>query len=199
MTSPINNASSENSVRRLAEKVCKGCNQLYRKKPHRPYDEWVRGNYCSHICQHAHRVIVAKQRDRICTLCKRLLPAVNFGDRKVGGRRSRCFDCERVYKRAMIATGHFKDNRKKKPSPSTKVKNHARHLLQAAVRRGGIIRKDCEHCGAKKTDGHHSDYSKPLDVIWVCRPCHMKLHRIPTNTPYDAKEIYDKLRRKASE
>lgn len=41
----------------------------------------------------------------------------------------------------------------------------------------------CQVCGAKKSEGarlerHHADYSKPLDVITICRSCHKK---IPTN------------------
>jgi len=29
-------------------------------------------------------------------------------------------------------------------------------------------------CG---TIAHHDDYSKPLDVRWLCRPCHMRYHQ----------------------
>lgn len=38
---------------------------------------------------------------------------------------------------------------------------------------------NCSKCGKPhpKVHGHHSDYSKPLDVIWLCPSCHMKLHR----------------------
>ncbi len=37
----------------------------------------------------------------------------------------------------------------------------------------------CQSCGkAKKVDGHHPDYNMPLAVLWLCRSCHMKLHRI---------------------
>jgi len=36
----------------------------------------------------------------------------------------------------------------------------------------------CELCGAfdVKIHAHHEDYSKPLDVLWLCHDCHMGLH-----------------------
>jgi hypothetical protein len=39
----------------------------------------------------------------------------------------------------------------------------------------------CSSCGKKnksgrKMDGHHKDYSRPLDVEWLCISCHQKLH-----------------------
>jgi hypothetical protein len=36
----------------------------------------------------------------------------------------------------------------------------------------------CELCGVfhVKIHAHHEDYSKPLDVIWLCHDCHMSLH-----------------------
>jgi ribosomal protein S27AE len=50
-------------------------------------------------------------------------------------------------------------------------------LVAEAIRKGVLIRKSCERCGAAKTDAHHEDYSKPLDVIWLCRKCHQQRHR----------------------
>lgn len=53
----------------------------------------------------------------------------------------------------------------------------ARDILKNAVRAGSVIRPaSCSICGNTcKPDGHHYDYSKPLDVIWACRECHANL------------------------
>lgn len=60
-------------------------------------------------------------------------------------------------------------------------KHQARRQLKYAVRKGEIIKpRHCEGCGAEKEkselDGHHKDYSKPFDVIWLCSTCHGKEH-----------------------
>jgi len=37
--------------------------------------------------------------------------------------------------------------------------------------------KTCEACGSvDKLERHHPDYSKPFEVLTLCRPCHNKLH-----------------------
>ena len=53
-------------------------------------------------------------------------------------------------------------------------KQKARYLLNYHLKRGNIKKPDsCTKCNkVKKLEGHHIDYSKPLEVIWVCRPCH---------------------------
>ena len=63
------------------------------------------------------------------------------------------------------------DRRKREPE-----KYKARNAIYNAVRDGRVERKPCEMCGDKKSQAHHEDYSKPLDVIWLCRSCHVKHH-----------------------
>jgi ribosome-binding protein aMBF1 (putative translation factor) len=49
-----------------------------------------------------------------------------------------------------------------------------------ALRFGKLVRpQTCSQCGIVSTGihGHHHDYSKPLDVIWVCRKCHRHIHK----------------------
>lgn len=51
-----------------------------------------------------------------------------------------------------------------------KVKAH--RIISRAVRRKEIIRRPCEVCGNPKSEGHHDDYSRPLEVRWLCRKHH---------------------------
>ena len=55
-------------------------------------------------------------------------------------------------------------------------KHSARRAVRHAVASGVIKRNPCEVCGAKTVDGHHDDYSRPLDVRWLCRTHHAEHH-----------------------
>ena len=50
--------------------------------------------------------------------------------------------------------------------------------VQEAVRRGLLRRASkCLFCDRRtRTQGHHEDYSKPYEVLWVCASCHKKIH-----------------------
>lgn len=58
-------------------------------------------------------------------------------------------------------------------------KVRAREAVKYAVRVGKLIRPGhCERCKKPcKPHAHHPDYTKPLDVEWLCRDCHGKEHR----------------------
>lgn len=54
----------------------------------------------------------------------------------------------------------------------------ARRYMQAAIRLGWISKPLCEGCGtSKNVDAHHTYYSKPYEVDWLCRICHAAAHR----------------------
>ena len=60
-----------------------------------------------------------------------------------------------------------------------KVKFNAWMNMHYHLKKGHIERpKECGVCGEKKKlDGHHDDYSKPLEVKWMCRKCHKAYHK----------------------
>ncbi len=59
-----------------------------------------------------------------------------------------------------------------------KHKKAAQAKLQVAVARGDIVKpSECSQCGAsRRLDGHHTDYDKPLEVVWLCRSCRGAKH-----------------------
>lgn len=63
-------------------------------------------------------------------------------------------------------------------SEDEKLKSYCRNTLNHAIEKGLIKRgEECQVCGSRDLiDGHHNDYSKPLDVIWLCRKHHYQRH-----------------------
>lgn len=53
------------------------------------------------------------------------------------------------------------------------LQTKAYRLVYSAVRNGNLKKQAC-NCGSVLVEAHHADYEKPLDVLWVCKPCHMK-------------------------
>lgn len=60
-------------------------------------------------------------------------------------------------------------------------KQRARMAVHQAVMSGRLQRPFfCPVCSlTARVEAHHSDYSRPLDVLWMCRQCHARLHREP--------------------
>lgn len=100
----------------------------------------------------------------------------------------RCSKCDAVHSewyknrpRSYCPTCRNKaSNEWKKKNPLTgeqKRKAIARTYSHIYRDRGFIQREACSECGAHNAEMHHPDYSKPLEVVWLCRACHRELHR----------------------
>ena len=57
------------------------------------------------------------------------------------------------------------------------TKTSARKAVYYAIKTGKLVRQPCQVCGDPKTEAHHEDYSRKLDVTWVCRKHHGFVHR----------------------
>ncbi len=55
-------------------------------------------------------------------------------------------------------------------------KRKAHWVVGNAVRDRKLLRKPCERCGDSKAHAHHDDYTKPLDVRWLCTKHHAAEH-----------------------
>lgn len=66
------------------------------------------------------------------------------------------------------STQNYRTSNPKKYECHRKVTN--------ALRSGKLVRKPCKVCGERKSQGHHCDYDKPLDVMWLCQKHHSEWH-----------------------
>ncbi len=86
------------------------------------------------------------------------------------GKQTFCLECHAKYMR---------ENRPRhlELTQEQRDKANARSYANSYLRRGKIKKDNCRDCESEKSQMHHEDYSKPLEVIWLCRECHLKLHK----------------------
>lgn len=59
----------------------------------------------------------------------------------------------------------------------TPEKNRAHKKVGKALKKGKLIKLPCTVCGSSSNvHAHHEDYTRKLDVTWLCASCHSKRH-----------------------
>lgn len=84
------------------------------------------------------------------------------------------------------------DKIKEKVKLTSPEKLRARAMVNNAIATKRLIRpQNCSKCGGnqEKIHGHHFDYSKPLEVVWLCTTCHVNLHNELRSACGDIKEM----------
>jgi len=81
-----------------------------------------------------------------------------------------CIDC---YRKKRI------DNRNDPAYEDKVLKEKVRSLTRSYIKLGKLVKENCKICGTgENVEAHHEDYTKPLDVKWLCRTHHRELHEI---------------------
>jgi hypothetical protein len=118
---------------------------------------------------------------KTCSACGETKPLIEFFKRKRGkdGYNSQCKLCvakmpgQREADRERAAQWR-RDNpeRHQANTRAYRERNPERHVARNAVyfavKRGELVRQPCEGCGNPGTDARHDDYSKRLEVWWLC-------------------------------
>ena len=96
--------------------------------------------------------------------------------------RNRNMDSHRVAaRREYIQTEAGKAARRKataKHKENYPNEYKAKNIFRYALRSGKIIKiANCQQCGNESQEAHHDDYNHPLDVRWLCIPCHKEWHK----------------------
>jgi hypothetical protein len=129
---------------------------------------------------------------KTCSTCKISQPLSNFQKcvTRKDGHQYRCRECQNALTRAAWHKNGDKNRARNRAykrteagldsssrwSKSNREKRNAQKMVQVAVLSGKLVRKPCVKCG-DKAEGHHEDYSKPLDVVWLCQAHHAERHR----------------------
>lgn len=93
--------------------------------------------------------------------------------------RAREIDRKKYLNRKSKALQWCREYKEKhKDNPEYIRRRKANYAMGNAVRDGRLAKPDrCEACGnAGRIEGHHPDYDKPLEVNWLCSPCHRRVH-----------------------
>lgn len=108
------------------------------------------------------------------------------------GHLNKCKECVRRYaverrltsdrpreidRRRFYEGGKREYNRQRsKAHPQPTFTHRARSAVAYAIKTGRLCRPDvCEWCSEMTfCEAAHRDYSKPLDVTWLCRRCHRR-------------------------
>lgn len=135
---------------------------------------------------------------KTCFKCRQRLHPSNFYKHPMmgDGRLGKCKECTkrdvtanreknvekiRAYDRARGKLPHrvaLVSSGSRRRDTENPVPRRARGKLARAVGRGVVKKQPCAVCGNKKSLGHHDDYSRPLDVIWLCQVHHVARHKM---------------------
>lgn len=143
-------------------------------------------------CFYAH----PQMKDGHLNSCKECVKKASNKNRMDKAEYYKNYDRNRVHlkKRVLARKKYYEDNKNtkkykeshylatKKYRKNNKEKYLAESKLNYAVAAGKIKKEPCKICGYENTQAHHEDYSKALDVIWLCnrhhKDEHIKLRRL---------------------
>lgn len=150
--------------RPIAAKICKKCGMC------KLFSDYYKGHAICKICFNK------KIKERPKSEKRRLAHnKANVKYRKE--HKDKDLASKKAYKKTekgkLSERRYYKSKMKRIPE-----KMRARKLINTHIERGKLFRLSyCQNCKNKtKTEAHHKDYKKPLDVIFLCHKCHRLLH-----------------------
>mgnify|MGYP003394588311 CR=1 FL=1 len=116
---------------------------------------------------------------KICFLCKIEKKSIEFNKdkSKKDGLCSYCKECRKPLLKAWSITHRKEHNEQSgKWEKNNKDKKRAHGAVRLAIKKGILKKYNCVICNSSDSEAHHSDYSKLLDVIWLCPLHHKYVH-----------------------
>jgi len=116
-----------------------------------------------------------KAADGLFAICKACHKKRMF-ERRRDDPSVRAYDRERAKQPHRIQAAYETSKRWRQKNPDA---YRAQNAVNNALRDGKISRQPCAICSTTgRVHAHHKDYSKPLEVVWLCARCHHRIHNI---------------------
>ena len=147
-------------------KICKRCNENKVKNDFYKHKEMKDGHLS--ICK-----LCTKKR--INSHRKNNIEKIRSYDRSRGDLPHRVLARKKYSKTEAYKFSQYIANRKW--ILNNKIKRNASAMVRKAIKKGWLIKKNCEVCDNPKSQGHHEDYSNPLEVVWLCDKHHKIRHK----------------------
>jgi transcription elongation factor Elf1 len=98
-------------------------------------------------------------------------------------RHGKCRERILSYDRERASQPHRIEKKRayaKKYDTEKRHQKNANLIVYRALKAGKIQKLPCLICG-ENSEAHHPDYSKPLDVVWLCSAHHKQAHALTRN------------------
>lgn len=130
-------------------------------------------------------------RDGYLNKCKSCAKEDTRNNRKANSEYYKEYDRKRFQEDPRVRLRHKRYQKTEEGKASLKkskekwISNNrvkrATHISVGNALTKGLLKKPnkCEECGKEggRINGHHDDYTKPLEVRWLCCLCHTKWHK----------------------
>lgn len=134
------------------ERICGNCGKVFMARLYKV--EEGNGKYCSIHCS----------------------SQANYKIRPVSYKSNQKLDKNHNWKGGISFNRYKYSKQYKENNPE---KNNAHQKVHIAIKNGTIIKQPCKICGCINSQAHHNDYSKPLEVVWLCAKHHREVHKSP--------------------
>lgn len=118
------------------------------------------------------KVYYILNKDKLCEKSR------EYSKKQTEEQKKRRAEYYQIWKNTESAKKYYEQHSKYHRDKYAKQKKASRCVTNA-IRDGKLVRgTECVFClSPDNIEGHHANYEKPLEVMWLCRKCHRSLHK----------------------
>lgn len=159
--------------RRTETRVCQQCGIAFEARTD------TKGLFCSYQCLGKSRKGINNKVERQCIVCRQTFKIQPSELKKGPTRGLYCSKSCRALENKMTKRELHEHRDIMSYRPQARKQLRAMWLVKGAKEIHALAPQPCEVCGSvERVHAHHKDYSKPLEVTWLCPFHHKQAHKV---------------------